>query len=186
MQLNAIRHLPTEWNKQGILQGKRDISICDITPKIAQQIIINKQILEENGPYDIVLTSTLRRTFETASIYGFNNWIKEPLADELDFGKFEGESKTSLHNLESWLDNPSVVKLGEDLSQFERRLFTFLDKYQKFPKILLFGHGSWIRGMSSIKEFGVISQMNKLEVPNNVLFQFTFTVDELDEIKSRK
>ena len=43
----------------------------------------------------IILASTLKRTQQTAQMYGMNVVI-EPLLDELDFGEFEGRPKEEL------------------------------------------------------------------------------------------
>jgi broad specificity phosphatase PhoE len=176
MLIVLIRHLPTDWNKKGLLQGRRDVPIDPITPNVSKQIQKNKQLLNEMGPFDIVLTSTLKRTQQTATHYGFPNYICEELLDELDFGSFEGVEKRKLIEKyqSEWLEHPRHLVLGESLADFENRIFAFLEKYASYQKILVFGHGSWIRAVTSIHEIGNINNMNQMVVENNTLIPLDF------------
>jgi broad specificity phosphatase PhoE len=176
MYIVLIRHLPTDWNKKGLLQGKRDVPINPITPNVWKQIHDNKQILNEIGPFDIVLTSTLKRTQQTAAAYGFTDYACEELLDELDFGSFEGIQKRQLiekFQME-WFEHPRHLVLGEGLTDFENRIFAFLDKYASYHKILAFGHGSWIRAVASIHQIGNVNNMNQIVVENNAIIQLNF------------
>jgi broad specificity phosphatase PhoE len=177
MYIVLIRHLPTDWNKKELLQGKRDVPIDPITPNVWKQIHDNKQILNEIGPFDMVLTSTLKRTQQTANAYGFTDYTCEVLLDELDFGSFEGIQKRQLiekFQME-WFENPRYLVLGESLADFEKRIFAFLDKYASYHKILAFGHGSWIRAVTSIHQIGNVNKMNQIDVENNALIQLDFS-----------
>lgn len=168
MQITLIRHLPTEWNKKLWLQGRRDIDISPPTQLIEEEIYYNKQYLENLSPFDLVLASSLKRTQQTAQLYGYNA-VPEKLLDELDFGPFEGESKKKLMEKYGyvWLENPRLLVLGESLQDLEKRIVNFLEKFNAYENILAFGHGSWIRAFLSYKKYGDINQMNKLTVKNN-------------------
>ncbi|MFC7392087.1 histidine phosphatase family protein [Scopulibacillus cellulosilyticus] len=170
MRLLLIRHLPTAWNKKGILQGKRNIPI-DKHLLIDQKdgILRNKELLEKFKPFDCILSSELIRTQQTAEIYGYD-YSPEPLLNELDFGEFEGKEKDEfVQNNKIWIINPRKLTLGERLIDFEHRLFQFIHQYGKYEQVLIFGHGSWIRGMISIINYGDINQMNRIKVNNNEL-----------------
>lgn len=168
MQITLIRHLPTEWNKKLWLQGRRDIDVSPPTEEIKKEIKTNKHYLENLSPFDLVLASTLKRTQQTANLYGYNA-VPEKLLDELDFGQFEGESKIKLMEKygNEWMDNPRSLVLGESLQNLEKRIMNFLEKFNVYENILVFGHGSWIRAFLSYRKYGSISQMNKLTVKNN-------------------
>jgi probable phosphoglycerate mutase len=168
MQITLIRHLSTEWNKKSWLQGRRDIGISPLTQEIKNAIEKNKRYLAVLSPFDLVLASTLKRTHQTALLYGYRAETEE-LLDELDFGSFEGISKARLleQHGEDWLKNPKILILGESLQNLEERVKRFLCKYQGYKNILLFGHGSWIRAFLSYQKYGDINQMNKIEVKNN-------------------
>jgi broad specificity phosphatase PhoE len=168
MQITLIRHLPTEWNKKLWLQGRRDIDVSPPTEVMNEEINSNKRYLEKLSPFDLVLASSLKRTQQTAQLYGYNA-VAERLLDELDFGPFEGGSKKKLIERygNEWLENPRLLVLGESLQDLEKRITNFLEKFNVYENILVFGHGSWIRAFLSYKKYGDINQMNKLTVKNN-------------------
>ncbi len=168
MQITLIRHLPTEWNKKTWLQGRRDIEITDVTEDFHQKIVKNKRTLERLKPFDGVFASTLRRTHQTAHLYGLVPET-ESLLDELDFGPFEGLPKKILLQEfgEKWVENPIDIMLGESIQNLEKRVVLFLKKYRNFKNILVFGHGSWLRAMVSYQRFGHINRLNKISIENN-------------------
>ena len=168
MKAYLIRHLPTEWNKKNLLQGKKDISILNISNEDKLQMEKNLQFINTQR-FDKVLTSTLKRTQQTANIYGYDAFQAEPLLDELNFGIFEGLPKSKLiegtNNF--WIEDPKTLVLGESLQNFEDRLILFLSKYRRYKKILIFGHGAVIRALTSINNGKNIDSMNKIEIQNN-------------------
>jgi broad specificity phosphatase PhoE len=168
MQLTLIRHLPTEWNKKMMLQGRRDIGLCSVSEDLHKGIQQNKLTLDHLSPFDLVLASTLKRTHQTAGIYGYT-CETESLLDELDFGPFEGQPKERIMEVygDLWIENPKDLVLGESLENLEKRIVLFLEKYRKMNNVLVFGHGSWIRAMISFHQNGHINQMNKMTVGNN-------------------
>jgi broad specificity phosphatase PhoE len=163
-----VRHLPTEWNKSGLLQGSIDIPISKLSVKDKTKISSNLDTLKKHK-FDNVLTSTLIRTQQTANVYGYRSFKIEPLLDELNFGKYEGKPKTDLikESDSLWIENPSSLMLGESMQNFEKRLKSFLINYGGYKKILVFGHGAVIRGLVSIKNEKNINMMNKKEIKNN-------------------
>lgn len=171
MQVTFIRHLPTEWNKIGKLQGRKDIRIMPITNELQKGIRHNQNYLRKLSPFDMVLASSLKRTQQTAEVYGYNSET-ETLLDELDFGPFEGRSKEELHEKygKQWLEEPKELVLGESLTHLEERIVTFLKKYQHLSNLLVFGHGSWIRAVISYSLYSHINHMNKVTVSNNACF----------------
>jgi broad specificity phosphatase PhoE len=175
MQLTLIRHLPTEWNKKTWLQGRRDIGISPPSPDIRNKILENKSYLSQLEPFDCVLASTLKRTQETAKQYGYIAKI-ECLLDELDFGSFEGKPKSNLIGQlgKAWEEHPSSLVLGEKVADLEIRIHTFLEKYSEVPNLLVFGHGAWIRALSSYWSYGHIDKMNQLTIENNQCLTLEF------------
>jgi broad specificity phosphatase PhoE len=167
MYLTLIRHLPTEWNKKTWLQGRRDIDLAPVTVEYAKKINQNKERLK-NERFDLVLASTLKRTHQTAHLYGYYPET-EGLLDELDFGPFEGVPKSKLiHEYgDKWIESPKELVLGESLKNLEARIEQFLKKYKDYHNVLVFGHGSWIRGLVSYVNYGDINNMNKIIVENN-------------------
>lgn len=168
MQLTLIRHLPTKWNEQGLLQGKRDIPIMSLSDAYRKEMMENKQYLKKVGPFDIVLASTLIRTQQTAKLYGYEPEIN-PLLDELDFGSYEGLPKkrliTDFHK--EWLEKPEELILGESMKELKNRIILFLEHYKPYHHVLLFGHGSWIRALFSYVNDGHLNNMNDITYKNN-------------------
>lgn len=168
MQITLIRHLPTEWNQKNLLQGRRDICVLPPTEELYKEINVNLQYLNGLQPFDLVLCSTLRRTFQTAQLYGYEAET-ESLLDELDFGPFEGKRKEKLLQEygEKWTKNPRELNFGVKIQNLEERITVFLDKYKNCKNLLVFGHGCWIRGMLSFHQFGHINHMNQMAFRNN-------------------
>lgn len=175
MEITLIRHLPTSWNKTNRLQGKKDISILPVTATLQNDIAVNQRHLIKHGPFDQVLASTLKRTQQTASIYGYHPQ-EEELLNELDFGIFEGQSKKQLVDYygDKWSNCPRTLILGESMKSFEQRIITFLQLYKRYSNILVFGHGSWIRAFLSYYRYGHINHMNKISVANNACINATY------------
>lgn len=176
MEITLIRHLPTAWNHQGLLQGQRDIPICEKTLEGDQtQIEKNCRQLQQTGPFGIVLASSLRRAQQTAHVYGYQDPVIEPLLNELDFGAFEGHPKKELvsHFGDSWYNQPREIALGEGVATLEKRVLLVLRHYKNFQRILIFGHGSWIRALLSINQQGDVNNMNRVKVDNNERIQLT-------------
>jgi broad specificity phosphatase PhoE len=175
MHIYLIRHLPTKWNIEGKLQGRRNISIDESKLEdFRERIIENQNLLKEIEPFDVILASSLIRTMQTASVYGYVP-STEPLLDELDFGSYEGKAKKELigdfHDM--WYDNPENIILGEPLISLQERILLFLNKYRKYERVLVFGHGSWIRALISIEKFGSMKEMNQITLDNNELIRIT-------------
>lgn len=168
MHIALIRHLPTYWNKKTWLQGRRDIEISEVSEKFRNEISHNQQLLKAIEPFDLVLVSTLKRTHQTAEQYGYVAKT-EGLLDELDFGPYEGKPKEELFRSygDKWVENPKELILGESVTSLEKRIVQFIKKYEQKDKILVFGHGSWIRAMVSYYQYGHINNMNKMTVGNN-------------------
>ncbi|MDF1510076.1 phosphoglycerate mutase family protein [Robertmurraya sp. DFI.2.37] len=179
MDITVIRHLPTEWNIKQKLQGKRDIPILSLTEKQHLNIAKNTNLLMGKS-FDHVLCSSLLRTKQTAERYGYTA-VQDALLDELDFGPFEGRPKEDLlcEFGELWIEHPQKIVLGESLSNLEKRIISFLNKYNNAAHLLVFGHGSWIRALSSYHRFGHINAMNKMTVNNNECISLEFITVEI-------
>jgi len=168
MQMILLRHMQTQYNVRGILQGRLDIPILPPDPGQKSIIEKNKNKITQ-GSYTHILVSNLKRTWETADLY-VNSYTVEPLLDELDFGEWEGHTKSAMiQALPQWRHKPNQLILGEPLLDLENRVKAFLSKYEPAKRILVFGHGSWIRALLSLHRSGSIRNMNKIIVPNNKL-----------------
>lgn len=176
MRLVVVRHLPTEWNRADKLQGRADIEIATPDESELSRIAENRSRLEALGPFDRVVCSTLRRTAETARIYGYDVIERSPLLDEFNFGRFEGKSrKEFMAELGAdWLDRPASIHLGERMTDLEERIRQFIRCCDSNSKVLAFTHGCWTRALKAIHETGSIDSMNRISVKNNEIHVFEF------------
>lgn len=175
-EILAVRHLPTSLNQRGILQGLIDEDIVIPSAELLVAVESNRVRLKEFGPFDFILTSSLRRTISTARVYGFCRSIEEPLLNELNFGEYEGRYKSEMQAEvgKQWRNEPQHLILGESLLDLECRVRAFLEKYNGCHRVLLFGHGAWMRAMLSLSIHGDIKRMNKMTVDNNTLYVTCF------------
>ena len=169
MKLVVIRHLQTQWNLEGRLQGRHDQPVLQPDDATESQIQKNRTFICTQGPFDAVLVSSLQRTQQTALHYGYEVFDVEPLLSELDFGRFEGRLRLEmLRSLEpAWTRDPRRLVLGERIVDFESRIKAFLHKYRDVERLLAFGHGSWCRGVLSISRHGDLRGLNEVTIPNN-------------------
>lgn len=176
MELYIIRHLQTDWNKQGLLQGSNDIDILPIDDTLFSQIEQQKKQLDDIGDCDHILVSELKRTHQTARAYGFDQVTVEPLINELNFGQFEGKPRQQLLDQIGpiWFDDPRQVVLGESINHLNERIIAFLEKYHHCHRLIIFAHGSWTRAMISLIKYGDLRNMNQVEVVNNQLIRLVY------------
>lgn len=176
MTLVAVRHLPTLWNKAGVIQGQNDISILPPDAKQQLQIHQARERLERYGPFELVLCSRLRRTRQTALAYGYPLPSEDKLLDEFHFGPYEGVPKAQLESElgDAWLHRPDTLTLGEAISELEARIRRFLVEYSKYERLLIFGHGCWLRALKALHDTGSIRPMNQMTIENNRFLVLTF------------
>lgn len=90
-RLHFIRHGETDNNKTGRIQGRGvDAPLNDLGRSQARQVA---EVLDQ-FPIDVIVTSSLRRTYETAKpLIERRSFVLESYADldEMDFGRFEGK-----------------------------------------------------------------------------------------------
>ena len=168
MQIVIVRHLPTPWNQKNILQGKRDLDICPPSREMLRKIKQNKQFIKQREPFDHILASTLKRTLQTAVLYGCEP-EREPLLDEFDFGPYEGKPKRLLlkKHKDDWFHHPLKITFGEGIPALQKRISSFLEKYSSASSLLLFSHGTWTRALLSYCRCGHLNNMNKFSIKNN-------------------
>lgn len=171
MQITFIRNLPTKWNLERRLQGRKDLDVLPPSRELLQGMKHNIRHLKKLIPFDIILTSGLKRTQQTAAIYGFKS-VSDTLLDELDFGPFEGQPEEELRQTfgEKWLEQPKSIVLGESVAELEERIIEFIAKYGHLTNLLIFGHDAWIRALISYSLYNHINQMNKITVSDHACF----------------
>lgn len=171
MSLIFIRHLPTSYNLQGLLQGQRDIDIAPLDDSLLQAIAQQREVLQGYAPFQQVLCSNLKRTAQTAVAYGYQAQV-EPLLAELDFGVYEGRPRDEMlaDVGEQWLHDPASLQLGEPVTDLLTRVQAFVNRYQtSFGNTLVFAHGSWMRAAQVWYQHASLQTMNQIHIANNAL-----------------
>jgi broad specificity phosphatase PhoE len=150
-----IRHAKTEWNLQKRIQGQKDPGLCSEGIEQVQKWV---KTVKNVKKWDRILTSSLRRTCETAEIINKELNIpveKDPRLNEQDWGLWNGKTYQSLI-----LEEPQELERqiasgwrfcppeGEDrLTVFLRSLHAFNDMAVSWPgqRILVVSHGGVIK-----------------------------------------
>ena len=193
--ISTIRHAHTAYNADKRYAGSIDVSlseagICDArnaAAKLAGQT------------FDIVITSALKRSIETARILVGDTapLMTSSLCNERNFGVMEGLTWDEVHGLEPPVlfievgnDTHSVNPKGgeplEDVWQRARRFRRFLFREYKGSSVLVVSHGVFLqmfhgvlRGLSCIEALAVY--------PANLeLARFQFAGQRLVEEKTFK
>lgn len=165
MKLYIMRHGETDWNKERRLQGQSDTELNDYGRELAYK---TRDGLKE-VPFDLVITSPLKRARDTAKIVkGERNIpiIEEPRIKEMSFGEYEGLRckgencdipKGIMKKFFEEPENYQAPKDGEDFETFCERIEDFLQELYKKDEykdstILITVHGAVIRAvLRSIK-----------------------------------
>jgi len=168
MKLVVVRHLPTSWNLEFRMQGQQDNPILPPDAETLAQIARTRVAVEASGPYDRVYCSRMRRTSQTAMLFGFPEPIPEALLDELNFGQFEGARQTEMLLAlgPAWKECPQTLTLGESIVHLGERIQRFLAQITSCSRVLVFGHGAWTRALSSLLQTGGLEEMNTLSIGN--------------------
>jgi len=120
-----VRHGQTDWNLQGINQGRKDIELNKTGIEQAETLA-NKL---KNVKFDAVLSSPLKRTIKTAQIICQDNIIIDDRLIERSNGELEGRKNTK--DIIDFTD-PKDVRYGiEPLPEFRKRIKDFWDEVLK-------------------------------------------------------
>ena len=106
-----MRHGTTVWNEKGITQGRTNNRLSKngklLTEKVAKEL---KDVV-----FDVIITSPLMRTVQTANIinkYHKVKILKDDNLIEIDQGDFTGRSKNSLSKKEEILKSKRAKSAG--------------------------------------------------------------------------
>ena len=131
-----VRHDKTDWNIEGRIQGHTDIELNDIGRKQAKEV---KEKLK-NIKFDLVFSSPLKRTLETARIITDHDIIIDERLIERCNGILEGKKKSEIGNID-YNDPSNNIESTEHLQERVDSFFNeIMDKY-KDKNILIVTHG---------------------------------------------
>lgn len=115
LKIYLARHGQDQDNAMGILNGHRDKPLTDLG--ISQAHIVADKAKEKNLTFDVIYSSPLKRTFQTASIIGetlkIDNIIKLDGLIERDFGVMTGQAVPDIERMCA----PDIIK-AEKITYF--------------------------------------------------------------------
>lgn len=193
--VNTLRHAHTQYNAERRYAGSIDISLSEVG--IRDSRAAAKKLAEIK--FDVVVTSTLKRAYETATILVENRTpiVQTRLCNERNFGVMEGLTWDDIQTLQ-----PPVllISVGNDLhtvnpkggEPFEnvweraKKFRRFLFREYRGKNILVVSHGVFLQMFH-----GVLKGLNCIEslaiYPSNLeMARFRFLGDKLAEMKLAK
>lgn len=135
MKLYVLRHGQTNYNKEGIFQGDKDI---ELNEEGREQARITAEELK-NIKFDKVYVSPLKRAVETAKIVTENELEIDDRLKERSFGRLEG--KKVIPDYEERVEEfqiETIESLEKRVGSFLKEIFT---KYKNNENILVVTHG---------------------------------------------
>lgn len=156
MKFYLLRHGQTDWNREGRLQGCKDIPLNDYGR--GQMYAIAEQLQDLNFQVDLIVSSPLDRAKESAEIIaektGFaGKIIYDDNFVERSFGLAEGMVWNSEINLE---DEKYGAESVEDVCKRARQA---IDKYMHYESksILIVAHGAILAAVKHVLSQGMLA-----------------------------
>ena len=152
MKLILVRHGETLSNRENRVQGITNTELSDYgrmqVEKLAESL--------KNIPIEVIMSSPLKRAYQTAMAIGKFHTAAIEIADnlqEMDHGDFENVSieelkKTHLPFVKQWFHNPASVAMpnGESLHDVQLRAWGAIEKIieKQNNTVLVVSHGMTI------------------------------------------
>ncbi len=182
-EIYLIRHGQTLYNVQKRVQGRGvDSSLDEIGGQQAQAFFEHYK----QQPFELVITSSLKRTIETVSPFldlGIAHWPSEDL-DEISWGIYEGQlSSEEMHQeykrvLTRWGQGIYEARIseGETALEIQTRLHRFLRQLLLRPEknILICTHGGSLAFLMTMLQGQPLSAMTQYKHQNTGLCKFSF------------
>jgi probable phosphoglycerate mutase len=179
MTLYILRHGQTELNRLNIVQGSGMDSELNETGHAQSRAFYEAH---RNIDFQLVVTSTLRRTHQTVQFFLDKNipWHQTPLINEISWGVHEGKYQTIEQTeryramIAQWqagnLD--AAIPNGESARQLVERVKKFIDwvSGRAEQRILVATHGRTIRCLVAQMKGLPPAQMEEIEHSNTGLF----------------
>ena len=165
MKIYLIRHGQTDWNLEGKIQGRHDVSLNETGSKQAELLAMGM----DKRPVVQIFSSRQKRALETAQAVGRRQHVAVTVIDgleEVEFGEWEGKtwdeiSREYPEEFKVWCTEPAeiVPPGGEPRPQIYRRIGNALKEILRRSRgdIAIVSHGAALAYMVSImleKELG--------------------------------
>jgi probable phosphoglycerate mutase len=190
MHLLFVRHAPTAWNRQGRYQGRTDIPIDEPGLREARRTADTLRGID----VDLVVTSPLRRAFDTAEVIavalgGVRRLVDDRLV-EVAFGDWEGLTQEEIRArwpsaLREWKRAPQSTRFpgGESLRDAEERLRDFLRSppwrgEELVRCVVAISHAGPIRLARLLAERRPLAHFRAVPVASGVAQEFRWSASE--------
>lgn len=188
-----IRHGQTDLNLKGIVQGSGVDSSLNDTGRAQAAAFYDKY---KNIPFEVLITSGLKRTHETAKLFidtGLS-WEQTIDINEICWGDQEGKKATPESHAEykqlmiDWKNGDfdgrmpngeSAAEMAERMQRFKQHLLEREEEY-----ILVVSHGRAMRCMMTVLLNKPLSNMDNYHHSNTGLYQFELMNGEFVLVKS--
>ncbi|QQE79680.1 histidine phosphatase family protein [Alicyclobacillus sp. SO9] len=193
MNIHILRHGETNWNVEGRIQGQQNIGLNNTGRRQIEAFchyVIAKKVDDRHGNrssfrYTIVLTSSLRRAYESAEICSQRLELPMKIIPEFAercFGPLEGMKKETLvkefgiEDVEAIEDRFHIESQQRFLNRLNGGLRRIKVAYGK-DHVLLVSHGSVIRTlglhnlMDNMENLTIQQPVNQEIIPNGHVVQ---------------
>ena len=178
-----IRHGETDLNRQGIIQGRGMNTDLNEKGTAQAEAFFNAY---QHIPFDVVYTSTLKRTHQTVAKFIENDipWKQHAGLDELAWGIYEGKPSeitkpAFLALTTAWLEGAVHEKFeaGESPIEVQARQLEALEELKKLPdvsNVLICMHGRALRIFLCVLSGLALTQMDSFPHSNTTLYKVHF------------
>lgn len=179
-----VRHGQTEYNRKHIIQGSGIDSSLNDTGRLQAEAFHR---FYAGNSFDVVLTSTLKRTQETMAPFIEQGLPWESFAEinEMNWGKYEGQSSTPemkqdyRRMLDAWKqgDYDARIPEGESAQELANRIGAFVQHLQERPeeRILVCSHGRAMRCLMTLLDRQSLATMEEYQHANTGLYLYDYT-----------
>src|SRR5579875_2456056 len=144
-EVTLVRHGETTWSKSGQHTGRTDLDLTDLGAQQAKEA----QALVGTEPFDLVLSSPLRRARRTAEIAGLVPYELDEDLREWDYGDLEGRTTAEIREeLPGWSIWDGPWPGGETPEQVGARADRVIARVRALPsgsRVALVAHGHILR-----------------------------------------
>lgn len=194
MEIYFYRHGQTYYNEQGIVQGRGvNSSLNEVGQQQASAFFEHYKTV----PFDLLLTSTLDRTIQTAATFEQAGIPVERRSDldEISWGIYEGKPtdvdmrKSYKGLLHDWSNGDYEARIpnGDSANDMQQRLSQFIAyiKTLTVDKVLVCTHGGCLGFLMAILQNQPLSAMPQYKHGNTnlCLFEYDALQDKFELIK---
>ncbi|MEM1325444.1 MAG: histidine phosphatase family protein [Bacteroidota bacterium] len=182
-EIYVIRHGETDYNKQGIIQGSGVDTSLNATGRAQAQAFFGRY---EDYPFEVVLTSRLKRTHETVAPFIESGlpWEQFAAINEMCWGEHEGKVCTpEMHEDYKYINAEwkkgnfdARIRGGESVTEMAARCGDFKQQLAQRSEshILVCAHGRLIRCLMCVLLDEPLTRMDEFGHSNTGLYQLTY------------